>query len=81
MRSHSVYEQEVRAEFERVLNDLALNGKHVPAEHSFDWWVAGALEAIAAAHPNATDELISDARRFLDRQLHRWPAHIRRLAG
>ncbi|MGE5694755.1 MAG: hypothetical protein ACM4D3_05815 [Candidatus Sericytochromatia bacterium] len=81
MRSRHVYEEEVRDEFERVLNELALNGKPVPAEHPFDWRVLGALRAIAAAHPNATDELICDARRFLDRQMHRWPAHRKRVAG
>ena len=81
MRWHQVYEEEVRGEFERVLNELALKGKPVPTEHPFDWRVLGALEGIAAAHPNATDNLISDARRCCARQVHRWPAHTPRCAG
>lgn len=67
--------------FESVLIELSLNGSHLPAENPFDWQVIGALEKIDAAHPIATDELIFDARRLLDRQLHRWPAHTRRLAA
>ncbi len=81
MRSHLIYEEKVRAAFERVLTELSLNGSHLPAENPFDWQVIGALEKIAAAHPNPTDELISDARHFLDCQLHRWPAHTRRLTA
>ena len=80
MRSHLIYEEKVRAAFERVLTELSLNHGHLPAENPFDWQVIGALQKIAAAHPNATDELITDARRLLDRQLHRWPAHTRRFA-
>ena len=34
MMSHHVYDEEVRGEFERVLNELVLNGKHVPGECS-----------------------------------------------
>lgn len=78
MRSRHVYEEEVRGEFERVLNGLALKGKPVPGEHPFDWRVLGALRAIASAHPHATAEQVADARLFLERQLHRWPAHHRR---
>ncbi len=80
MRSHHIYEEEVSGAFESVLTELSLNGKHLPAENPFDWQVIGALEKIAAAYPDATDEMIADARRFLDRQVHRWPAHHWRLA-
>ena len=81
IRSHHIYEEKVRGAFENVLIELSLNGRQLPPENPFDWQVIGALEKIYAAHPNATDELISDARRLLDRQLHRWPAHTRRLAA
>ncbi len=81
MRAQHIYEENVRAAFESMLTELSLNGRHLPAENPFDWQVIGALEKIAAAHLNATDELISDARRVLDRQLHRWPARTRRLAA
>jgi len=81
MRSRHVHDEEVRGEFERVLNQVVLNGKHVPGKHPFDWQVVGALEAIAAAHLDATDELICDARRFFERQLRRWPAHKRPVVG
>ena len=73
--------EELRGNFERALNELVLNGKHMPAEHPFDWRVTGALNGIAAAYPNPTTEQIADARLFLERQIHRWPAHKRRLAG
>ena len=76
-----VYREEVRAAFERALSELSLNGKHLPADNPFDWRVIGALEKIAAAQPGVTENLITDARRALDRQLHRWPAHTSGLAG
>ena len=49
MRWHHVYEEEVRGEFERVLNELALKGKPVPTEHPFDWRVLGALALHASS--------------------------------
>ncbi len=81
MRAQHIYEEKVRAAFEGMLTELSLNGRHLPAENPFDWQVISALEKIAAAHPDATDELISGARHVLDRQLHRWPARTRRLTA
>ena len=81
MRSQHIDEEQLRAAFESVLTELSLNGRHLPADNPFDWQVIGALEKIAAEYPNTTDELISDARSLLDRQLHRWPAHTQRLTA
>lgn len=76
--SYRRYIERLRDEFECVLNNLALNGKHLPADHPFDWRVRRALEGIAGAYPNATAEQVADSRLSLERQIHRWPAHRKR---
>ncbi|MCU1643435.1 MAG: hypothetical protein JWN03_3710 [Nocardia sp.] len=74
--------EQLQSSFERVLSQV-LAGRGIPTGTGLDDETEGALETIARAHPNATEELVEAARRAFAGQLDgsntaRWKAELER---
>lgn len=60
---------EIRAYFDKALNELSLKGIYIPSCQPYDTETKQALDAVAEAYPNPSSMLIATAKQTLEDQL------------